>query len=401
MEILLSLGELHVAALHIGGTGWRPRFTMRSVAVAHCELVEEARGSKEACSQVCPLWNRAESHGHFLVQIGYGFLGLLEHFAISDDKQGERRFDFEQKQPAGDAGKHIAEARAKGRIVPVHLPTKVLGQLPHRQQGILQGLVREVSRSKGKSDRTDRAEVLVGNRVRDARGRKQLLCPLLRPEGRYVAFNGNGFRRGMGYLIVGKGASGWLARCGYVSTLGPAPKWKGKDGIGRVTRAFLKDLGELSQLLGLTVVGLGRGTGEWLDLKRIMGIAELSNALNKLNEIHLRVYGPEDYLDRVRGVLAEEGHFSAIPGADSVSAPAPGVLLNDANLDMRVRLQQAGLSQDDLARHLGVSKSFVSKLLNGKKAWPEGLQEQATAFIAVNAQSGGQEGSSSADTRQG
>jgi transcriptional regulator with XRE-family HTH domain len=64
-------------------------------------------------------------------------------------------------------------------------------------------------------------------------------------------------------------------------------------------------------------------------------------------------------------------------------------------------LQQAGLSQDDLARHLGVSKSFVSKLLNGKKAWPEGLQEQATAFIAVNAQSGGQEGSSSADTRQG
>jgi transcriptional regulator with XRE-family HTH domain len=42
------------------------------------------------------------------------------------------------------------------------------------------------------------------------------------------------------------------------------------------------------------------------------------------------------------------------------------------------------LSQDDLARHLGVSKSFVSKLLNGKKEWPEGIWERAEAFIAGN-----------------
>jgi hypothetical protein len=216
-----------------------------------------------------------------------------------------------------------------------------------------------------------------------------------------VAFNGNGFRRGLGYLIVGKGASGWLARCGYVTAIEAAPKWKGKDGLGPVTRAFLKDLGELSELFGLTVVGLARRTGEWLDLKGIKEIVEVSDGLTRLNEIHLRVYGPEDYLDRVRGVLAEEGHFSAIPGADSTSPPAPGVLLNDANLDMRVCLQQAGLSQDDLARHLGVSKSFVSKLLNGKKVWPERMRERAEALIAAHTQSGGQEGSSSADTTQG
>jgi hypothetical protein len=265
--------------------------------------------------------------------------------------------------------------------VPVHLPTKVFGRLPRGQEGIIQALVREVTRAKGKSDRPDRAEVLVGNLVPDVRGKREIACPRLRPDGRYVTFSGNGLRRGLGYLIVGKEWRGWLARCGYTLALGEEPKWTGKDGIGSATRAFLDDLGEVSRLLGLTVVGLARGTGEWLDLKRIREIAELPNGLDRLNEIHLRVYGPLDYLERVRELLAERGQFSAIPGASNSKVPAVGVLLNDADLDLRVRLKRAGLSQDDLARHLGVSKSFVSKLLNGKKAWPEGMWQRAEALF--------------------
>src|SRR5262249_23118976 len=116
MDILSSLSELHVAALRIGGTTWRPRLTMRSVAVAHCEIVEQTRGRKDACTPSCSLWNQAEQHQHFLIQIGYGFLGVLEYFAISDDKDGKRQFDFEQKRPAGDAGKVLAEARGRGQI---------------------------------------------------------------------------------------------------------------------------------------------------------------------------------------------------------------------------------------------------------------------------------------------
>jgi len=379
MDILSSLSALHVAGLRIGGTQWRPRFTMRSVAVAHCEIVEQTRGKKDVCSPVCPLWNSPQPHEHFLIQIGYGFLGLLEHFATTDDKQGGRQFDFQQKKPAGDAGKKIAEARRSGQIVPVHLPTKVFGQVPPAQAGIVQALVREVTRAKGKSDRQDKAEVLVGNCVPDIRGRRQIVCPFLLPGGRYVAFNGNGKRRGLGYLIVGKGSSGWLARCGYVTTVEEETKWTGKDGIGHVTRAFLDDLSEVASHLGLIAIGLARKTGEWLDLKRIKSIAEMPDGLNMLNEIHLRVYGPEDYLDRARNLVAEKGRFVTIPGGGEM--PAASVLLGDANLAMRVRLQQAGVSQDELARHLGVSKSFVSKLLNGKKAWPEGMRERAEAFL--------------------
>ena len=80
MDILASLSELHVAALRIGGQEWRPTFTMRSVAVAHCEIVEQTRQRRDVCRPSCPLWNRPEPHEHFQIQIGYGFLGLLGTF---------------------------------------------------------------------------------------------------------------------------------------------------------------------------------------------------------------------------------------------------------------------------------------------------------------------------------
>jgi hypothetical protein len=181
------------------------------------------------------------------------------------------------------------------------------------------------------------------------------------------------------------GSSGWLARCGYVTTIGQESKWAGKDGIGRVTRAFLDDLAEVSRLLGLTMVGLAKTTGEWLDLKRITEIATLPSALKTLSEVHLRIYGPEDYLERCRKMLADLGQFTSIPGGTGgEAAMGSGVLMGDINIDVRVRLQRAGLSQEDLARHLGVSKSFISKVLNGKKPWPEGMREQAEAFVPGN-----------------
>jgi hypothetical protein len=385
MDILSSLSELHVAALRIGGMSWRPKFTMRSVAVAHCELVERTAGIRDVCCQGCPLWNRPDSHEHFRIQIGYGFLGLLERFTIADDRAGRRQFDFEQKKPQGEAGKALAQARRNGQLVPVHLPTRVFGRLSPGETGIFQALVREVirGRHRTKSNRPDKAELLIGNQVPDVRGRTQVACPLLQPNGRYVSFNGNGRRRGLGYLIVGKGASGWLARCGHVPGVEDKPKWGGKDGIGKAVRAFLADLAEVRRLLGLTVVGLARLTGEWLDLKRLTGIAELPNPLNSLRDVHLRVYGPEDYLDRCRRLVAQRGCFSDIPGGvTAATAPESGPLLGDPNLDLKVRLHRAGLTQQNLARHLGVSAAFVSDVLNGKKHWPQGMRDRAEALIA-------------------
>jgi hypothetical protein len=74
-------------------------------------------------------------------------------------------------------------------------------------------------RTKGETKRRDRAEVLIGDRVPDARGRREVACPLLRADRRYLAFTGNGHRRGLGYRVVGSKGDGRLARCGYVSAV--------------------------------------------------------------------------------------------------------------------------------------------------------------------------------------
>jgi hypothetical protein len=244
--------------------------------------------------------------------------------------------------------------------------------------------VREVTRvrKKGETKRRDRADVLIGDRVPDVRGRIDIACPLLRADRRYVAFSGNGHRRGLGYRVVGSKGGGWLARCGYVSAVEAGAKWAGRDGVGRITREFLRELGEVARLLGLTVIGLAR-TGAWLTLDQVREVAGLPNGLNALNQIHLRVYGPEDYLDRGRAVLQEPGGFSTIPGADgSPVPPYADVLLAEATVDLRVRLRRAGLSQQNLARHLRVSAAFLSAVLNGKKPWPPGMRERAEAFVA-------------------
>jgi hypothetical protein len=407
-DVLGSLSQLHLAVLQIADTEWRPQFTMRSAAVAFFEDLERNRKRKGFCRPGCPLWNCPEPHNHFLIQIGYGFLGLLEKFAIHD-AQGTRQFDFTQKKPRGEQGSVLTAARKQGRVVPVHLPTKVFGpsgwsQLSRGHCGLIQGLVREITRVQKKSDTTrrDRADIRIGNRVPDVRGHHEVLCPLLQASGRYVGFNGNGLRRGLGYLIVGrKKDRGWLARCGYVRAGDSKEKWTGRKGIGRLARRFLRELNEVAGLLGLTVVGLVRTTGSWLTLAQVQEIAALSNGLKSLDPIHLRIYGPEDYLDRCRHVLAERGSFSAIPGADdSQTQMDADALLLDAGVDLRVRLQGAGLSQDDLARHLGKSKSFISQLLSGKKNWPAGMRERAQAYIASVIPIAEPEGSSSTDIEQ-
>ena len=389
MDILTSLSQLHVAQLRIGGSEWRPQFTMRSVAVAHCEIVELTQRTGPVCSTVCPLWSQPVAHDHFRIQIGYGFLGLLEHFAIRDDREGDRQFDFEQRKLPGDAGKLIGDARSKGSIVPVHLPAKVFGPskwsgITQSQIGIIQGLVREVTRVQhGKSStRRDKAEVLVGNKVPDVRGR-QVACPLLLANQRYICFCGNGVRRGQGYLIIGNDGNGWLAKCGYLTPGSDPMQWAGKDGIGSAVRNFLSDLQTLARTVGFTVVAITRRNEQWLTLTRLIEIANVSDPLASISEIHLRIYGPENYLDRLRTLLADGGQFSVIPGGQvNEITPSQAPLLGNVNLDLKVRLRRAGLTQQALADYLGVSKGFISDVLNGKKAWPAGMLERAEKFVA-------------------
>ena len=87
----------------------------------------------------------------------------------------------------------------------------------------------------------------------------RVTCPFLRPDGRYVAFGGNGLRPGKGYRIVGAVGTGWLAKCGYTLP-------REAEGLPRVARAFLNDLARVAGLLNLVVAGLDPKDPAWFDL---------------------------------------------------------------------------------------------------------------------------------------
>ena len=118
---------------------------------------------------------------------------------------------------------------------------------------------------------SDGADVLKGNRVPATSANDQAVCNLLDVSGTYVAFNGNGKRRGLGYRIVGVEGKGWLAKCGY-QVPGDA-----HDQLVAVRR-FLGELEVVADILGLTIVAFHRPKARWIDFASLIALASQRNS---------------------------------------------------------------------------------------------------------------------------
>jgi hypothetical protein len=379
-EALTSLSGLAIEQLHVTRGGWSPRLDMKSIAVASVKRLEPTP-SKAVCDvERCPLRGSDIGHGHFVVQIGLGFLGVLERHAVQD-AEDHRVYDFEKSW--GNAGKEIKEAQREGRLVTVNLPVKIFGsakwsELSVERQRIIQALIREVTRPVAKkgaahSDRNDGAEVIVGNRVPGRSSRQMVTCPLLPSSGTYVAFNGNGQRRGLGYRIVGGRRTGWLHKCGY-NVSGE------RRSVAREVRRFLDDLRAVAPILGLTSVGYHRGTKSWADFERLRTIARQRKCLTQLEQHELRIFGPPDYQDRLRRHLEEHGRL-LIPKLDDVVETREKPPVSQDSTTIRQRMHQLGMTHERLAKHLGCSQQFVTQVLNGKRPWPARTYDRAAAYL--------------------
>lgn len=375
---LRSLTHLRLEVLRLSVEGWRPQLGLHSVAVAAVEQLWVTRPGDDYCRDYCPMWRTGQPHRHFVVQAGYGFLGAMERFAV-DEQPGYRTYDFSPTRlPDNASGEEIQDARKTGQLISVNGPAALFSRskwagLTEAHWRISRALGREVTRPErpGKSSRQDAAHVLKGNRVPGLTPKSRTVCPKLSPSGRYVAFCGNGKRWGMGYQILGAQGTGWLRKCGYHVS-------QDAGELVKVTRNFLDDLREVCEVLGLTVVGLGPNAGGWLGLEDMVTLAGSKAGVGQLLPVHLRVYGPEDYLRRWRTYFAEKGGFAHIPGDDGRDTQ----LDSQKHLgDFSTRIRLAGFKQVELARRLGVSQPFVSQLLNNDRPWPPSVQARAEAIL--------------------
>jgi Bifunctional DNA primase/polymerase, N-terminal len=353
---LQSLSRLHAADWPADG------FPLLGRDTALLTHVADLRGepAADACDPDCP-GRLGPRHHHFLLNVGRGFLGVLEQFVTAEDESGVRSYDFPTGGPKSE-GPALWKVGKSGRLVSMFLPAKLgdpaaCANYCDRQHRLLQALVRETTRAKKKHRRViGEAEVITGNLVKAFHGVKRVACPILDPAGRYVGFNGNRKFREKGYKFAS--TVGWLVKAGY-----PLDK----------PDALLDDLAGLEGPLGLVVVGVGRGS-QFYTLTEMRGLAMTPKGRRTLELLHVRVFTAPDYLERWtevfggdRRCVENEPHGT---DADAVAA-------------LLVAMKVEKISRRELAKGVGADTSFLSKILNGKKPWPKGMLEKIQKWLAA------------------
>jgi hypothetical protein len=165
---------------------------------------------------------------------------------------------------------------------------------------------------------------------------------------------------------------GWLAKCGY-----HVPD----DTHGRLVaaRRFLGELEVVAGILGLTVVAFHVPTQRWIDFEALKAVASQRNSGPRIEEHHLRIYGPTDYHERLRTYLEGKGQMR-IPrlgdGPESVEGES-----SSQNDELWARMKRLGVTHQSLSEHLECSQQFVTQMLGGRRPWPEGLFERAERHL--------------------
>lgn len=356
--IFESLCWLHVAERSKDG---KLLLGERSALLTHAA---DLRGSSnDGCDDDCPQRDGAP-HGHFLVNVGRGFLGVLEQFAESDEGGGVRTYEFRRVGRKED-GPTLQGVGKSGRLTSIYLPAKlgdpaVCREFTPGQHRLLQAIVRETTRKsprKGKArDRgISEAETFVGNLIPGIQRKGTIECPQLDPDGRYVGFNGSKLLKGLGYRLTTPG--GWLAKAGY-----------DRDDLG----GFFADLTAIAGPLELIAVGIRVATKECIDLDSLQTLALTRAGRRELASIHLRIFTTSDY------VLRWNRHFGWVDeGSSTGHEPI------DSTGALMAEIRRKGISQRALAGGIEADPSFLNKILAGKKRWPASLLERATTWIAA------------------
>lgn len=328
LSILEGLTHLHLVESDRHADEWGSATTLLN-------HVADLRGtSSDVCDCCSELDTR--SHHHFLIVAGRGFLGALEQLATVERDDGTREYDFYEKQKLRQLGK-------RGHTCSVFLPA-ILGnprselRLSPKQQRLLAALVRELTRPPKATSKTSHGLVQHENLIPSTNGKHQLSCSQLDPGTDYVCFGGNGVRRGLGYLLLSE--RGWLSKCGYRH---------------EAVRGFFDDLNSLCERLGLIAVGIRRTDQSMVDLTTMQSLAGEQAGRRELEDVHLRVYGPQDFLERWTSLFG----FSAMDTSHPIGPTAA-----DA---MNEELRRLTITQKQLAEGIEVDPSYLSKVLRGKK----------------------------------
>jgi hypothetical protein len=395
---------------------WRQRIVQRlkravtstpeEPAVIHHEA---DRGERE-CPAKCPLHGTPLRHQHIEVLISTPpettledenhrdepaytdtFLGALEVFGENDypdrtyhwavrgftKPEGDEPADLKEEREANERQlRRIRRLRNKGRLTAIYFPLKLFGASPRMglslQQRLLhQAITRELTRGQKKSGRPDKAEVVTGGGTANS---GVVPCPALEKGGRYVGFNGNGGKRKRHLHGRGYKPFVWMRKAAYLLP-------EDVQALSKQVRGFLGDLECLAEMFSLVVAAWHPRECNWLFLADLSRLTKNEAGQAWLRGCLLRVYTTEDFLVRWRELFARKMGFSIIPDTNREQGVQPTVPTL-SRLELQAYLNQKGMSADDLAQQLGVSKTLVSLHLSGNRDWTASWQNRVSQWFA-------------------
>jgi hypothetical protein len=380
------------------------RLVRRDGGVSEDDLIEV-----RVCGSACALHGHPEvRHRHFIVDVpqlmkeirpqhyeydfAASFMGVLDLFRFM--QADEHVFDFkcaqgDDPEEVEDRQKEIDRHKQSGRLCAVYLPVLVFGPshrvgLTREQFKILVALTRELTRNK-RSRREDKAAVINAGKSGASSSYLMARCPFLEPDRRYVVFGGNGgykrrHRRGRGYSLVGRTGGGWLTRAGFEIPDDEAGKWA-------AVRSFLTELRNLAELFGLVAAGWDRDPDRWYTPDDLIALTRKQAGRAVLGRCLLQVYTPADYLVRWRRYFADRMGFSHIPGgadeAERAPEPDTGVPRIESAADLDVWMCRVGMTDQELAKRLGNTRSLISGYRSGRRSWSRRFQARVQAVVAA------------------
>jgi hypothetical protein len=262
-------------------------------------------------------------------------------------------------------GKRRVDGTWASYVLPCILGPSPRVGLSAAQCRILTGVVGEVTRTRSRSARPDRALLVEAGRGGRA-AVTRLLSPEL-PDGKYVLFNGNGSGRKKKLAGNGYRLGTWMGRCGY---------------HGADARAFLKDLEYLSDRFELHVGAYSRAADEWLDLREMLSLWRSARGRARLSECLVRMFTPADYLTRWRS------HFAHCLGVRAIPAHAEsgGELCVEAGgvrsaKELGRWMREHGYTDVQLAKSLGVDRTTVNHYRTGRRSWSGRFQQKLITWM--------------------
>lgn len=333
-----------------------------------------ARASAASCDESCVYHDLHVPHEHYLWNDTGRSLGALSQF-MEKNGEDEYLFDFEKR---GSENKPLTTVLRK-QLYSAYLPIQLFGHspkvnIPRRQQRLMQGIMRELSRVPGKGRRPGTTAWIENGLIMPPSGSRPIQCELLVQEHRYANFGGN-FKGHRGYQIIGRTRKGWLYRAGY------PVEGASEDQLWRWVRYCLDDLDDLAQRFDLIVSAISKSQCRCYNLAEMREMLRSDRGKRLLKSCRLRIFAPEDYLARWRQWFASQLGYDEIPGGSGCPLPVirPARELVDP-IEFRSWMRANKITQKRLAQELSCSESRLSQLLSGTRHWNRSFQQELLNF---------------------